>query len=494
MSKKIKITESQYNRLIQLMVETPFDTMAKDSIKAGDIISITWKGTKNNFKVINNTSGQIIMDNIDKGSTNINYRYFMVYTSLNGDDLQLRRVHKTKEADKLNDTKSWSPITVKDITNIQVIRDGKLVDKVDPLSPSAEKQQKQKNSGKETITQDFKNDMVNNFAIILEQLVEGKGLKMILNNAEVIFCCTQKVGGVFNLELTENKSIPSLNKWDTFVLVLKGSSNDDDEKLFEANKDIVKTPDNGKTFSLKFRVFSGEEKSEVWIIGGTGIAITKSCEDKTENDTDNDEEEKQGEEKKTEEELTIDAKEAYEKILADPLMQKAFYSQPTFWQTFVAELKGKKHPGNGIITVLNIVKQYESKKMDEQIGEGFTNEKGDIVIFKPLEVVTLNYETKKEGRKTFNLKNIKPTEARISYDKRETGLVLEVNLPQDPNFVLRVVVMNKTDRENIKECRLTIGEITKSTNKYTVLSNPITTELEFLKSEGYNPPKQENTK
>ena len=152
MNKKIKITESQYNRLIQLMVETPFDTMTKNSIKAGDIITITWKGTKNNFKVINNTSGQIIMDNIDKGSTNINYRYFMVYTSLNGDDLQLRRVNKKKEVDKLNDTKSWSPITVKDITNIEVIRDGKVVDKVDLLSPSPEKQQKQGKKPNENMT------------------------------------------------------------------------------------------------------------------------------------------------------------------------------------------------------------------------------------------------------------------------------------------------------------------------------------------------------
>jgi hypothetical protein len=485
MNKKIKITESQYNRLIHLMVETPFDAMAKTSIQAGDIISITWKGSKNNFKVINNTSGQIIMDNIDKGSTNINYRYLMVYTSLDGDDMELRRVNKVKEADKLNDQKQWSTVTVKDITDIQVIRDGKVVDRVDPVSPSAAKQQKQGNTGT-TESQDFITDINNNLAIILEQLQEGKGLKFILSNAELIFCCNSKSGGVFDLEITENKSIPVLNKWQTFVLDIKGNPDDEQTSLYEVNKDIIKTPDNGKTFSIKFKVFAGEKQSEVWVVGGQGVAITKSCSDKTEDSDETKEPEK-------EEELKLDAKEAFEKILADPMMQKAFYSQPTFWQTFMAELKGKKHPGNGIITVLNIVKNYENKKIVELIGEGFTDKKGVIVKFQPLEPITLSYNAQKEGRKTFTIQTLKPTEIKTSTEKRETGLVLEVNLPDDPNYILRVIVDGKTDTENIKECRLIIGRIA-SNNIFTAVSTPVTTQLEFLNSDGYKIPQEENTK
>jgi len=487
MNKKIKITESQYNRLINLMVETPFDTLAKTVIKPNDVISITWKGSKNNFKVINNTAGQVIMDNIDKGSTNINYRYLMVYTSLDGDDMELRRVNKVKEADKLNDPKQWSRVTVKDITDIQIIRDGKVVDRVDPVSPSAAKQQKQGNTGT-TESQDFITDVNNNLAIILEQLQEGKGLKLVLNNAEVIFCCNSKSGGVFDLEIIENKSIPALNKWQTFVLDIKGNPDDEQTSLYNVNKDIIKTPDNGKTFSLKFKVFSGEKQSEVWVVGGQGVAITKSCDDKTEDGAD------EGDvNTKDEEELKLDAKEALEKILSDPMMQKAFYSQPTFWQTFVAELKGKKSPGNGIITVLNIVKKYEYKKIVELIGEGFTDKKGVIVKFESLEPITLNYNTQKEGRKTFTIQTLKPTEVKTSTDKRETGLVLEVNLPDDPNYILRVVVDGKTETENVKECRLIIGRIA-SNNVFTAVSTPVTTQLEFLNSDGYKIPKEENTK
>jgi hypothetical protein len=189
----------------------------------------------------------------------------------------------------------------------------------------------------------------------------------------------------------------------------------------------------------------------------------------------------------------LDAKEAFEKILADPMMQKAFYSQPTFWQTFMAELKGKKHPGNGIITVLNIVKNYENKKIVELIGEGFTDKKGVIVKFQPLEPITLSYNAQKEGRKTFTIQTLKPTEIKTSTEKRETGLVLEVNLPDDPNYILRVIVDGKTDTENIKECRLIIGRIA-SNNIFTAVSTPVTTQLEFLNSDGYKIPKEENTK
>ncbi|TXG80898.1 MAG: hypothetical protein E6R13_07360, partial [Spirochaetes bacterium] len=279
MSKKIKITESQYNRLIQVMVETPFDTMAKDSIKAGDIISITWKGTKNNFKVINNTSGQIVMDNIDEKSTNKHFRYLMVYTSLNGDDIQVRRVNKEKEADKLNNFSSWSPFTFKDVTNVEVIRDGKVVDKVDPLKPSAQKQQK-KGATKDVEPNEVYSEIISdNLGVILESLVEGKGINLILENANVVFCCTARSGNVFNLEISENKSIPLLDKWDTFVLELKDKENNEEISLYELNKGIIKVNEGVERFGLKFNVQSGEKKSQVWVLNIDAVSITKSCTD-----------------------------------------------------------------------------------------------------------------------------------------------------------------------------------------------------------------------
>ena len=74
-------------------------------------------------------------------------------------------------------------------------------------------------------------------------------------------------------------------------------------------------------------------------------------------------------------------------------MQKAFYSQPTFWQSFVGELTGKKPVGNGIITVLDIVKKYEDKKLMNKIGEGFSFKIGDIVKLIPMNPIFINYKT-----------------------------------------------------------------------------------------------------
>ena len=118
---KVQITETQYNRLLKILSETRYDVVINKTVKVGDTIRITYKGTTNNFKVIRNDSGQVIMDNIDAGSTNINYRYFISFTSLHGDDLEIKRVHKIKEKEKLNDIKSWTSLDVKGITNIEEI-------------------------------------------------------------------------------------------------------------------------------------------------------------------------------------------------------------------------------------------------------------------------------------------------------------------------------------------------------------------------------------
>ena len=39
-NKKLKITEAQYNRLLQLIVETPFDTMLKQNIDIGGLTDV----------------------------------------------------------------------------------------------------------------------------------------------------------------------------------------------------------------------------------------------------------------------------------------------------------------------------------------------------------------------------------------------------------------------------------------------------------------------
>lgn len=491
MIKKLRITESQYERLLASINETPFDKMVKSTAKAGDIISITWKGSMNKFEVVDNIGGQIVMDNIDKGSTNINYRYFLVFTSLNGDDLQLRRVHKIKEKDKLDGDKSeWSPVTVKDISNIQIFRDGKVIDTVDPVSPSAEKQQKQGVKPDAAVDSELAKQIDDDLAIIMEQVSENKGLKLIFNQGDLLFCCINKTDNTFTFELNQaaNKILPDLNSWDTFILELKGDPNDETQSLYELNKDVVSTIDNGETFNLKFNVSSGEKNQKIVIKGIKGVSPLPSCE------SDKEEDEKELKDK-TPEELMYDAEKVYQMVLNDPSMKAAFYKQPTFWQAFVAELKGKKPSATGIIPVLDIVGNYTSRKVNEKIGEGFQF-KGEV-MYRPLTPVQLNYKAKQGNIESYSIGTDKTYKIDIRrFEISQVGKVLMTGFDNPDNYKLRILVKDKTEKPNVKICDVEIVQ-EKANDKFIVKSigdEGKNVKIEFLKSEGYTTQKEEEPK
>jgi hypothetical protein len=363
MTKKLIITEEQYSRLSKFIVETKFDTLIQQVAKPNDVIKIDFKNSTNNFRVLSNDMGQIKMDNIDKGA-NINYRYFMTYTGLEGNQLSVKRVHKIKEKDKLNDVKSWATINVNDIKNIEIIRDGKVIDKVDEPVSKAEKDEKNKNvSGN-----NFKVTVDDSLAIILNQLAEGKGLKLNMTNGEeVLFCCMSRSNGVFTLELKLNTKIDALKKWDSFILSISGSADDESDEtdgssLYEKNINVVKTTDGGKSFNLLVDVNSGSKKNKIWINGIIGLSVTPSCESTDEHDK---------EEEKDETEIIDNGKKAMEAILNDPLLKQAFYKQPNLWQLFKAELQGKKAPGTGILPTIQLVGDYEKKRISERLGAEF---------------------------------------------------------------------------------------------------------------------------
>ena len=491
MIKKLRITESQYERLLASINETPFDKMIKSTAKAGDIISITWKGSMNKFEVVDNIGGQIVMDNIDKGSTNINYRYFLVFTSLNGDDLQLRRVHKINEKDKLDGDKSeWKPVTVKDISNIQIFRDGKVIDTVDPVSPSAEKEQKKGVKPDTEIDDDLVKQIDDDLGIIMEQVSENKGLKLIFNQGELIFCCVNKTNYTFTFELNQasNKILPDLNSWDTFILELKGDPNDETHDLYQMNKGVVSTIDNGETFNLKFNVSSGEKNQKIIIKGIKGVSPLPSCE------SDKEEDEKDLEDK-TPEELKYDAEKVYQMVLNDPSMKAAFYKQPTFWQAFVAELKGKKPSATGIIPVLDIVGKYTSRKVNEKIGEGFQF-KGEV-IYRPLTPIQLNYKAKQGNVESYSIGTDKTYKIDIRrFEINQVGKVLMTGFDNPDNYKLRILVKDKTEKPNVKICDVEIVQ-EKANDKFIVKSigdEGNNVKIEFLNSEGYTPQKEEEAK
>lgn len=473
-NKKLKITESQYNRLLSMILETPFDQMVKSNIQVGDVISVDWKGSKNNFKVIDNSNGQIIMDNIDQGSTNINNRYFMGFTSLNGDDLEMRKVNKVKEPEKLNDIKSWSPITVKDLTNIQVFRDGNLVDTVDPLAPTAEKQQKNGTDAAEVnVTPDFMNEVNNDLAIIIEQLGENKGINFIFDSGFVNFCCVDKTDTTFVLEINENENtiLRSINQWDYFMLDVKG--NPDTDNLYLKNKDIVSTSD-GITYNLKFKVSSGSVNKEIILKNIQGVTVLPNC------DSSNEEDEEEPETNEPEAQKA-DAEKALEMILKDKDLQDAFYKQPGFWEMFKAELSGEKAVGSGIITVLDVMRKVTDAKITKKVGKGF--HVGKKAKYIPLENVSVKYRDDKDVIHTYNLPM---TEDMITVRRHlidDVSQVLQKRLEGTP-MILRILVKDQTDKPNIKNCDIQIGVKNKS-DKFVEKGETSDVKIKFLNSEGY---------
>ena len=475
-NKKLKITEAQYNRMLQLMTETPFDAMAKQSIQVDDVIRINWKNSANNFKVIDNSGGQIIMDNIDKNSANINNRYFMSFTSLNGDDLDLRKVNKLKQQDKIDDIKSWDPITVKDLSNIQVFRDGKLIDTVDAMNPTAEKQQKKgSDANKINVNPDFM-DMINNdLAIIIEQLEEKKGINLIFNSSFVNFCCVDRTGESFVLEVNkdENTTLVDLNKWDYFILPLKGNPNSDN--LYLENKDIVSTND-GVTYNLKFKVTVGQVNKEIIIKSIKGVSILNDCISSDEDKEDDSEKEPASEE------IIADAEKALEMILNNPDLKDVFYKQPTFWERFKADLAGKKAQGSGIITTLNIVSKYTDNIIKDKIGKGFV--KNNQAKFIPTEEVSVKYRDDSDVIHTYDLPMVEDLIRVRRHEIDDVTQVLQKTIPNSP-LSLRILVKDKTDIPNVKTCDLQVGIVQ---NNRTFISKGETPDvrIKFLNSDGYD--------
>jgi hypothetical protein len=488
MSNKLIVTEAQYQRLLNFINETPFDTMVKNTMKVGDTVVITWKNSKNNFKVIDNTSGHVIMDNIDSGSSNINYRYYMVYTGLSGDDLELRRVHKINEKDKLTDFKEWSPMTVKDITNIQVFRGGKQIDIVDPLSPTAEKQQKQgtKNnlSGKD-VSSDFTSAINQELRYVLENLDKEKGFKLSFNNGDIMFCCLAKSNNTFTLELIKetNKTLPDLNKWDTYILEIKGDVEDETTDFYSENQDILSTNDNLK-LNLKFKVVAGNNNGEAVISGIQNFSVTTSCE------SDEEEGEEKSKEEQSPEELKADGQLAFKMILADPELKAAFYTQPTFWQAFVADLRGDKPTGAGIIPTLDLLGKYGMNKIKQKIGDGFVID--NDAKYQLLKTIEIPYKTSK------NTNDIETLRAETDYirvrrhviEDRDQVLIKQLN----KNLDLRIIVKNKTEDPNIYNCEIEVGKLKKGGNWENLTLDTVEANVRFLQSKGYNEQKEETTK
>lgn len=473
---KLILTETQYNKLNKFILETKFDDVVKDTINVGDIVRITYKNTTNNFKVILNDNGQVIMDNIDAGSALINYRYLMSFTSLHGTKLEIRRVNKVKEKAKLTDKKLWTPLVIHDINNIEILRNNQVVDTVDkpsgvkPTNKISEpvKSRLPSSSDKQPYSEE-------NMAIlsdIRDRLLSLKEMHMVifdlLDDTKIYFCAVAKNGLAYELEVSK---IDGNNAKYEFLRKnrVQMNFNDSPEQDF---LDEILVKGEGEKISLLLKVIEGEKITNTYL-DFKSVNIGGTCEEEGRVSDEGDEGDRE------------EAREMMKTIINDPVLKKAFYKQPSLINSIMSAIKGEPALGSGIGPALTIIDKYVMNKLSRKMGESVRNFKlGKSATFKMYIPITIKYMfNSRQQIQDFGTLNpykaiVKTGENSIELENREGGWKAIINSKvegEQDTYMVTMVKFNKTKEGEIK----TLG---KQDN----------VKIKMIKSQGYIP--TENTK
>jgi len=182
---------------------------------------------------------------------------------------------------------------------------------------------------------------------------------------------------------------------------------------------------------------------------------------------------------KSAEELKRDGKIALDMILNNQVLRDAFYKQPSLWNLFMAELKGEKAPGQGIIPTMEILKNFNTKKLSEEYPEFKV---GQEVKFEPMVPYTINLP---DGT-TFKLNAGEEYTGEVNEPKYNNKYLIISNKEQ--GFSLTVI--NKIENNEYK-CKLTKtitnnnGKVDKKTLEEVLIN--------FKPSDGYTSETPEET-
>lgn len=421
---KLKLTEIQYNNLLNYVNETTFDVSVRHNIKKDDIISIVFNdNTTNNFKVIESNNGNIIMDNIDAKSTNINYRYFFSMDDLTDNVLNLKRIHKYKQVDLLDQNPTeWNNFSIKNIKLLRIFnKSGIKKDEIDIIKPPLTKEpkfDKKIPNYKELNTNILKkisNELHENEAIIFK-LADGSDLTL---------CVQTEHNYTYNFNVIDIKG--NRHKFDFLKennIILKFNESEGQNELDE----IIRTKNKGKIISLKLNLVNKvDNKEKQYYLDFTDYKLIGKCEDWTKG-----QEEKQQNRKDKEKQQT---KEMMDMILSDPLLKKTFLHVP--------KLFGLIKIGDpvGIIPAEKLLNNYKEKQIKNNLGE-----KGEkfipdnrliyqFVLDKPIDIIL--------GKDKLNLNNTDKYIARVKRPNyKDKNIIL---ISSTPRFKLSIIEDLKKD-------------------------------------------------
>lgn len=564
MNKKLIITEEQYKNLKFFLLESTFDEMAKKVIKNGDTITITTQGKKFNFAVVNNTSGQILMDVSDKNSEYFGRRAFLTFNSFNDNLLTLNLASDKQKEEQPPQVKTWAKWTLKDVEQIDVSRGGKIIDGTNLDGKSEEQDSKRKSRFIEAISTLNDGDAISfetngkiggiilNFiskssGFVHFELSEGTkdalgnpnitGVDISLDESHIeetqnglltvdIVTYETKDGNVdksqskiqniadFTITNAEDEdeeedsednsklksrfieTVATLGEGDALDLAIDGkeesiilnfmskSSGFVHFELAEETKDALGNPNiTGVDISLD------ENKVEVTKEGTINVDIityeTKGADIEKKNskiqnikdvNVSNAEDEDDGKEE-------LNGQEIYNIITGDTQLRNAFYKRPSFWKSFVGELKGEKPKTTGYVVVQNLIDRYMDDEAEKKLGKNFIKELD--IKFRPLENILIRYGANGDYRLATNQEVTNMRYIGSKPSDGEYGILLS-------NSDIDIIVKEKTDKQNVYVCDV-IKKYTekvkgddgkeKTINKESKPEKDIT--IEFIDSRGY---------
>lgn len=204
-----------------------------------------------------------------------------------------------------------------------------------------------------------------------------------------------------------------------------------DSSIIEIGDDIT-TNEKAKTISVKVKSYHSENGEMVpteitindikaWDVADAAL------------DTEPDDEEESVDTRK-------EAKAIMQAILNDPLMKKAFYRQPTFWNLIMSAIKGENPRGTGIGPAREIVDKYIDNKQIKNLGtqgENFKREKWarfkvilDSIIINPTGQPKDELRLPaNEERQAFVIKNELGSDNPLTLVNKKQGYKIQINRP-----------------------------------------------------------------
>lgn len=308
--------------------------------------------------------------------------------------------------------------------------------------------------------------------IFIRKVKPNTGINIKFGNKIINLCCISRNGNTFTFTLNTDTNIKEFKNWKIFTIKFRGTGKKG-ENLYKLNKELIQTT-NGQTLDLKLVGSYGKTTKIVWIkdiydieLANCGKRPPKKVKQKpvVKPKVEPTEPEKiKPEVEKSNEELIDDAEVAMHLILNDPNLKKAFYTQPSLWNLFTAELKGKEATGSGIVPTLDIVGRYMSKRLGETLGADFME--GETVKYQLVDKeVIFNYKDDNNMDREIKLVPNKPYYIKVGrrdfddnfyvlFNQEEKFKILIKEKTQTPNVYLCDIVkvnFNKESKDDIRE-------------------------------------------